>query len=141
MSTISDIRREARRRRLDWPAVRAAFEEIWEAEHAKRERPNEVREAAWIMATASVPGCWPFWRHGFASRWGRKVDLHDYTAVPGYDEIGQQIGTLFGEYADDDGTERLFELLMSPYDRLPERAEIYQRALETVEAQDNAIPF
>jgi len=128
---LNQFRREAKARGLSWAAVEAAYWEIKQAEREKRERPNEVRQAAWSMAT--TPGCWSFWRHGFCARWGRKVERHDFTAVPGYDEIGQEIASWFPEYADDGGTERLFEFLFSPYDRMPTREEMYRKAIELAE--------
>ena len=102
-------------------------------EVAKRERPNEVRQVAWTLATASTPGSWPFWRHGFVSRWGRQVDRHDYTAIPAYDEIAQEIATEFPEYAD--GAQELFDFLLSPYDRLPVADQLYRRAMDHVETR------
>ena len=71
--------------------LRDAYREIKAAEVARRERPNEVRATAWCMYTASTPGSWPFWRHGFLSRFGHRLARGaDYTIIPGYDEIGQQ---------------------------------------------------
>lgn len=128
---LNQFRREAKARGLSWAAVQAAYGEVKLAEREKRERPNEVRQAAWCMAT--TPGCWSFWRHGFCARWGRRVERHDYTAVPGYDLIGQELASWFPEYADDDGTERLFEFLFSPYDRMPTREELYCKAIDLAE--------
>lgn len=127
------IRQEARRRGLDWEAVREAYCELREMETVKRERPNEVRQVAWTLATASTPGSWPFWRHGFVSRWGRRVDQHDYTVIPAYDEIAQEIATEFPEYAGPDGAQELFDFLLSPYDRLPTADQLYRRAMDHVE--------
>jgi hypothetical protein len=131
---LSQIRQAARSRGLSWAAVQAAYWELKEAERAKRQRSNEVRQSAWMLATASTPGCWPFWRHGFWARWGHKLAAgSDFTVVPGYDEIGQEMGGLFPEYSGDDGTERLFGFLFSPYDRMPSREELYQKALDRAE--------
>jgi len=128
------IRREAQERGLRFGDVQAAYWEVKENEQQKRRRCNEVREAAWIMHTASRPGCWPFWRHGFGARFARQLARgRDYTCVPGYDEIGQQIAGEFGEYAGDDGTERLWAFLFSQYDRMPSREEMMRRAMELVE--------
>jgi len=149
---MNEIRREARERGLDWNAVRQAAAEVRDAEREKRQRPNEVRETAWIMATACTPASWPFWRHGFYSRWGRRIARGaDYTVIPRYDEIAQEVGWYFPEYSGDDGTERLFEFLLSPYDKLPTREEIYRKAMDLVEChkamdlvechQPAAIPF
>jgi len=49
---LNQFRREAKARGLSWAAVEAAYWEIKQAEREKRERPNEVRQAAWCMATA-----------------------------------------------------------------------------------------
>ena len=53
--------------------------------------------------------------------YGERVQRGDFTAVPGYDGIAQQIAGQFPEYADDGGTERLWAFLMSPYEPLPPR--------------------
>ena len=125
---LYEIRREAQQRGFRWSDVKVI-------ESEKRERPNEVRSTAWMMATASRPRCWPFWRHGFYSRWGHKIARgEDHTCVPGYDEIGQEIGWLFPEYADHDGTERLWDFLFSPYDKLPSRDELYDEAMDFLES-------
>ncbi len=50
--------------------------------------------------------------------------------MPGYDEIAQQIATAFPEYATDDGTQRLWDFLFSPYDKMPSRYELIEEALE-----------
>jgi len=128
---ITTIRREARDRNLPWPAVQDAYRQIKEDEREKRERPNAIRERAWCMA---VPVGWhPFWSFGFQSQWGKKVAELDHTVIPGYDEIAQEIGWEFPEYANDTGTERLFDFLLSPYDRMPSAEEMYRRAMDRVE--------
>jgi hypothetical protein len=129
--SIADIQREAKERGLDWATVRGVYCELREQEREKRERPNDIRQAAWSMATTL--GSHPFWRFGFASRWGKKVDLHDFTIIPGYDEIGQQIASQFPEYDHDSGTENLFEFLLSPYDKLPTCEELYRKAMTLAE--------
>ena len=87
------------------------------------------------MATASTPGCWPFWRHGFLARWGDKLAKGaDYTCVPGYDDLAQEVAAVHPEYSGDDGTERLFDILFSPYNRMPSAEELYRQALELAES-------
>ena len=130
------IRREVQERGLRFADVQAAYWEVKENEREKRRRPNEIREAAWMMHTASRPGSWPFWRHGFCARFARQLARgQDHTCVPGYDEIGQQIATAFGEYGGDDGTERLWDFLFSQYDRMPSREEMMGRAMDLVERE------
>lgn len=48
-------------------------------------------------------------------------------------QIAQQIAGEFPEYAADDGIERLFAFLFSPYDRLPDREAIYREAMDLIE--------
>lgn len=140
-STVRRVKQEARRRGLPWSAVQDAYREVKRAEWEKRQRPNEIRSTAWFMATASTPRSWPFWRHGFYSRWGHKIARGaDHTCIPGYDEIAQSIGGEFPEYAGDDGTERLFEFLLSPYDKLPSREEMYDAALDLAERYRDYTP-
>ena len=131
---MCEFRQQARRLGLSWSAVQAAYCQLKQSEREKRERPNAVRQAAWTMVTANTPGSWPFWRHGFCARWGRKIAQdHDYTIVPGYDEISQEVGWYFPEYADDTGTERLWDFLFSPHDKLPTREELYRKAIDLAE--------
>ena len=40
------------------------------------------------------------------------------------------MATVFPEFAGDDGTERLWDFLLSPYDRYPPAEKLYQKALE-----------
>ncbi len=133
---LQTLRNETKGLGLRWSMVQAVYCELKRAEREKREEPNAIRSTAWTMYTANSPGCWPFWRHGFLSRFGRRIARGaDYTAIPGYDEIGQEIASCFPEYATDDGTERLWEFLLSPYDRLPDREQLYRRALCEAERQ------
>ena len=134
MRAANDYRDEARRRGLKWAAVVEAYRELKTIEWEKRQRPNEIRAVAWMMHTASTPGSWPFWRHGFASRFRTRLARGaDHTIVPGYDEIAQQIATEFPEYAGDDGTGRLWDFLFSQYDKMPSRYELLELALDLAE--------
>jgi len=143
-SSVSEVKRAAKQRGVPWAAVRGAYQELKASESERREHPNQVRAAAWCVATARTPGCWPFWRHGFLSRWGHKLAQgHDYTSIPGYDTISQEIGWMFPEYTGDDGTERLWDFLLSAYDRMPSSEQLYRRALDRAhrELTANQVPF
>ena len=137
---LQSIRAEANAAGVPWAEVKAAYCQLKDQEIAKRQRPNAVCQDAWIIATFNSPGCWPFWRHGFASRYGQRVERSDLTAVPGYDEIGQQIATEYPEYSDSAGTERLFEFLMSDYNRLPTSGQLYRQALDQVASRKTGPP-
>ncbi len=140
MNANAPLRTEALDRGLNWAAVRAAYREEKAEAVETRQRPNDVRATAWQIYTASRPKCWPFWRHGFLARFGGRLARGaDHTTVPGYDEIGQQIAGAFPEYAtttDTDGTARLFDFLFTPYDKLPDRDELYRRAMDRVECEE-----
>ena len=139
LDTLSEVRREVKRRRLSWPAVQDAYREVKAAEWERRQYANEVREAAWCLATS--PGCWPFWRHGFLSRFGHLIARGaDLTSIPGYDLLAQSVALRFPEYATDDGTERLWDFLLSPHDRMPTREQLYRKAVDMAE-QAVAVPF
>lgn len=139
---LKELRSEANSRGLSWSDVDAAYRELKAIEQDKRAHPNDVRQTAWMFATASTPGSWDFWRHGFSSRWGRKVAEGDHTLVPGYDELAQSIAAEFPEYAREDGTERLFDFLFSPYDKMPPRETLCRDAMDEVERQATApVPF
>lgn len=140
MSPIQAIRYEAKSRGLIWSAVHAMYQELKSNEQEARRHPNDVRSTAWMFVTANTPGSWDFWRHGFSSRWGRRVAQRDYTLVPGYDELGQEIATVFPEYSGDNGTARLFDFLFSPYEKMPNRESLYRDAMDEVERQTTAIP-
>ena len=142
MHATKEYRREACDRGLGWAAVEAAYRDLKQQEQEKRERPHEVPSTAWVMHTASTPGSWPFWRHGFAARFQTRLARgDDHTIVPGYDEIAQQIATAFPEYATDDGTQRLWDFLFSPYNRMPSREELIEEALDAVDSHAQACPF
>jgi hypothetical protein len=141
-SILSGFRTEAKRRGIPWKTVWDIYCELKAAEWQKREYPNEIRQAAWFLVTARRPGCWPFWRHGFSARWGKKIAKgHDFTIVPGYDTLGQELATLHPEYNTPDGTERLFEFLFSPYDKMPAAEMLLRQAFEKAESLLSNIPF
>lgn len=132
--TINEIKREARRQGLAWDDVRGEFERLWLGEQLKRERANEVRQAAWFFHTAHTPASWPFWRHGFLSRYERRMQRSDYTSIRGHDTLWQEVSWHYPEYAQAGGCQALWDFLLSPYDKLPRREEVYEQALEVVAA-------
>ncbi len=128
----NDRKAEARDRNLPWSMVREAFLTILAEEQAKIEHPRQIRRDAWMMHTATTPSCWPFWWTGFRNRFGRRLAQGcDYTIIPGYDTIGQQIGSWYPEWQNN--TEGLWEFLLSDYERTPGRDTIYKQAMDRVE--------
>lgn len=130
---IESLRAEAKRRGLKWSHVLAAYREVKAGEIAAREHANEVRRQAWTSHTARTPWAWPWWRIGFRSRYGRLVDTADYKAIRGYDVLHAEVAATFPEFSDDDGCERLWSFLLSPYNPLPRREKLLERAIEEAE--------
>lgn len=140
-STLSEVRTEAKRRGLRWAHVRDCYRLIKEQEAAKRQHANEVRQTAWYIVKARSPGCWSFWRVGFQHCFAEPVARgKDLTAIPGYDTIAQELTWQFPEYAGPDGTERLWDFLLSPYDRMPPTDELYRKALDLAERYPQETP-
>jgi hypothetical protein len=104
-----------------------------------REYPNEIRRVAWRIANAGFPTVWPWWRCGFQSLYGRRYNHAGYVGIPRYDVIADEVALYFPEYGTDDGIERLWEFLMSPYDRMPSREELLQQAEEILAARGEEV--
>jgi hypothetical protein len=111
--------------------VKAMYQFLRDVERDAQERPNAVRQAAWETCTSK--GCHPFWRHGFEKRWGKIYHENDVDALPfDYDRLAQIVASYFPEYDTDDGTERLFAFLFSPFVPKKPAAELYNEAIERV---------
>lgn len=120
------VEEESQRLGLPLPVVADAFDHLAEAEHATIRR-HEMRREAWLMHNANRPGCHAFWRGGFRTRWGRRVDLHDYTIIPGYDQIHGQICGFYPEWS---GREYEFYCeLLGPLPRLTPAKKLWQTAI------------
>lgn len=139
LSIVAEVRAECKRLGIPFDAVRDAKRAMQDAERAARERNNEIRQVAW--GTATSRGCWPFWRFGFRARWGRRYDENDHTAIPGYDLIHQVVASQFPEFDTPDGECRLFEFLMSPYERFTPPAEMWWQAVQLVANQAGAAEY
>ena len=99
-------------------------------------RRREMRQLAWQSFHANHPGYHPFWRHGFQAHWGKRVDAHDYTVIPGYDELFEEVSGEFPEWRERD-THDFYAELLSPCPRLETAAELWERALgEAIRAID-----
>lgn len=112
--------------------MQAAYEQLALEETSRRERLDEIRQAAWEYAVGTRTSYREFWRHGFAARWGAKVEKHDYTVIPNYDLIADHISEHYPEFSGTDGAERLFDFLLSPYIRRTTTAELWQQAVSWV---------
>jgi hypothetical protein len=136
--------KSVRQRRPSRRLVQQFYAELREQERLRRERPNAIRELAWQLYTWNSRGCWSFWRTGFRNRFQHKIARgSDFTIVPGYDVLATAVAVEFPEFDADDGAARLFDLLFTPYDRMPSRDELWRRAEELARQhlQKNKVPF
>jgi hypothetical protein len=122
------------RRSFTHAELATMYREVKAEEARKREHSNSIRELAWYYATASKPYAWRWWRLGFQTVYGRRVDRHDYTVIPRHDTLAQEVAETFPEFEGVDGCEALWELLMSPYNPMPRKetmlAETERRLIE-----------
>ena len=148
--TIRTLKAEAKAAGVTWAEIKDAYAEVKQAEWAKRERPDAIRREAWAMEMAGHPRSHAFWRHGFLSKYGRKLAKGaDHTIVPGYDDMAQELAAEFPEFDNDHGTEDLFELLLSPREPMPRAEQLYREAFELAEyrkatqpaATESEVPF
>ena len=129
--TTRELKTEAQARGIRWRDVQDALAEVKAAEWARREREVSIRRWAWTTWTRHSPGCWEFWRHGFRRVLGKRGDAHDFTSIPRYDTFARTLAYEFPEFTDD--VAGCWEFLLSPYNRLPSVAEMYEAALQLVE--------
>lgn len=102
--------------------LQEAYKAVKAGEQQKRAHGNEIRQLAWFVARASKPYAWRWWRLGFQTVYGARVERSDFTVVPGYDVIHREVAHYFPEYDSADGCERLWALLMSPYEAMPRKS-------------------
>lgn len=127
-SNLARRRPATKRRRISSRDLRQAIAEVRAIEREKRERANEIRQTAWCHFKFNRPLMWSWWQTGFAHNYGKRVERSDFTAIPGYDTLAQEMAALFPEYSDDDGCARQWDFLLSPYETLPPRANLVRQA-------------
>lgn len=130
------VRAECSRLNLDGQMVAAAYDHLCQAEEATHRR-RELRQNAWLAHNANRPGCWGFWRAGFRTRYGKRVDAHDYTAIPGYDVLHQQFLHDYPDYSDEYA---FWCELLGPLPRLTPARELWQAALDLAQESGDSSP-
>lgn len=103
-------------------------------------RRREMRQLAWQLFHANHRGVHPFWRHGFRAHWGKRVDAHDYTVIPGYDELFEEVTNEFPEWRERDMSD-FYDELLSPCPRLETAAELWNRAFDAAVRLTEAGPL
>lgn len=99
---------------------------------------NAIRREAWERMTCV--GCWPFWRHGFYVRWPKAFSTGDRTNIRGFDVLAAGMAEQFPELnRDGDPAAALFELLQSPYRRMPSHEELIVEAQRFLDRQPVAV--
>ena len=128
---IRELREHARSLALPWPLVCDVKRDLAREDREAKDHPRSIRQVATYIAFASTPYRWSWWRIALQDVWGEIYAERDHTAILGYDEIHQQVATQFREFDADDGEERLFAFLMSPFaEHYATAAELYQQAID-----------
>lgn len=132
--SMSNLKTEATARGLNWPDVKDAFEMVRERELEQRAHSDLVRQTAWDLTMEPHLRC--YWKYGFHGPWKRweKLLERDYTIIPNYDTIAQEVASHFPEYQGDDGAERLFGELLTKHDPMPSRETMFIMAMDVLES-------
>lgn len=140
MTTITEIRREAKQAGVRWADVIDVYRAMRADEDLRRERDREIREFVW-MNYAYTRDCLEFWRHGMQRRFPAAFDGGDRDMIPGFDEVAQEAAGMFGEFnRDDDPAERLWDYLITDYIRQTAAADLYRQALLAIIASGDSDP-
>jgi hypothetical protein len=111
--------------------VAAAFDYL-AAQNEPAHRLREMRQMAWQCHNANYPRCWPQWRRGFQSRYGKRVDAHDYGVIPRYDQLHGEISAYFQEFAGQEHEYKFWQELLAPLPALITDRELWAQALAAV---------
>jgi energy-coupling factor transporter ATP-binding protein EcfA2 len=111
--------------------LRDTLAEIEQRERDKREHAWEVRKTAAECYFGRDRVFWAGrWATIFQEQFGKlRSEGKDLTSIPRYDDLALSIVSVFPEYADEGGTERLWDFLLSSHDPLPPRDEMTRRAI------------
>ena len=110
--------------------LRDTISQIEEGERARREHLWEVRRtAAEFYFGGERCRHAGRWAHIFQEQFGRMTEGRDHTVIPRYDELAQEVASVFPEYQDEDGTARLWDFLLGPHDPMPQRDLIVRAAI------------
>lgn len=132
--TINELRAEAKQLGVPWSWVLELKEELIQLASESRAPRVEARQEAWFCYVGRKSGSAPFWRHGFQSRFGRRLAQgSDYTIIPCYDEIADAVRQMAEEYSAWDSAE-IWDFLLSDYEPWPPREHFYWEALHQIAA-------
>ena len=111
--------------------LRDTIHQLEELERAKREHAWEVRRTAAEFYFGRDKVYWGGrWAHIFQEQFSKLLAQgRDHTAIPRYDELAQEVASIFPEYQAEDGTARLWDFLLGPHDPMPPRDEIVRAAI------------
>jgi len=120
----SEMKERAAAAGLDWPAVKAIYDEMRAAERAAIERPIEARRIAYAALG-----------HGHGGRW-KLANRHattdgDMANVRHFDDVARELAaTELPELGADDPAAELWALVTGEAPTLPPAAETFERALD-----------
>ena len=103
--------------------VRAVYQELRERELSRRQWKWAVRGAFFAMS-----GCGTGQRYKATYR--HSFSAGDVTNLPALDVLAREMAANFPELDCEDCTERLFELIREPVDRMPPSEATYRKAVD-----------
>lgn len=131
----SDMKAAAAAAGLDWPAVKAIYDEMREADRLTIERPAEIRRLAFAALG-----------HGHGGRW-KLANRHatsdgDMTNVRHFDDVARQLAaTEIPELGSDDPAAELWRLVTMDAPEMPPAADTFARAMIVAEKTAPAAPI
>lgn len=128
------VAQQCDRRALLREIVRAAYDHLSE-QNTPALRRRELRQWAWQAHNANNPKSWPQWRRGFQQRYGKRVDAHDYTAIPRYDQLHAELAAYFPEFSGQEREYAFWMELLGPLPELISQRDLWQSALSAVADQ------
>lgn len=130
MTIPTDIRRQAIVSGVPLAALTDVYREFRQLARQEQEWMWELRKRVW-SEYAYTPESRDFWRHGMQVRFRYAFAEGDMTNIPRWDDVAQSMACEFPELSgNDDVSQRLFELIREPHNRLPTAEETWREAFD-----------
>lgn len=136
--TEKELRQQAKDNGINWATVLEIYAELRAFEQAERDYDAEIRLACWLPYSYNAD-CNRFWRVGLSNRFPRAFAEGDYTLIPRFDEVADQVRMQFPQF---DTTEKLWDYLTRDFVRMTPRVKLLQQAMDAAEEyRGETVPF
>lgn len=130
MNIPGDIRKAALAVGIPLPVLHGTYQQFRQLARLEREPYWNIRRAVWKHYAYSDESL-SFWRHGMHARFRRAFEEGDCTNIPGWDDVAKSMAAEFPELAGEDNiSQRLFELIREPHQRMPTAEETWREVLD-----------